>query len=241
MPEKEKANRKVAGRNGADTPESEGEQSAVVTFVVPNNSCGLGEPMFPDGADGASIDQFVVVGGSVAARVRMPMPDADAVAAHLGAHTPWRVDGRFDGVEGETLLTLSLDTAEQFLSELGSGALTVLNVVHDSGEWTFELLFSDYAAVSAFYQNCQDAGLDVTPQTVHDPEESVSNANYGLTPGQRETLLVAFDAGYFDIPRGTDLNALGAEFGVSDSAVSQRLRRGIRSVLERTLWDSERL
>ena len=52
-----------------------------------------------------------------------------------------------------------------------------------------------------------------------------------LSPKQREALTVALDRGYFDVPRHVTLAAVGAELGVSDTAASQRIRRGCRELV----------
>jgi hypothetical protein len=52
-----------------------------------------------------------------------------------------------------------------------------------------------------------------------------------LTPKQREALAVAIDRGYFDVPRRATLAEVAAELGVSDTATSQRIRRGCRELV----------
>ena len=52
-----------------------------------------------------------------------------------------------------------------------------------------------------------------------------------LTPKQREALAVAIDRGYFDVPRRATLAEVAAELGVSDTAASQRIRRGCRELV----------
>lgn len=47
----------------------------------------------------------------------------------------------------------------------------------------------------------------------------------GLTTRQRETLRLAADRCYFEIPRRATLADLADELGVSDQAISERLRR----------------
>lgn len=51
-----------------------------------------------------------------------------------------------------------------------------------------------------------------------------------LSPKQREALAVALDLGYFDVPRRATLADVAEELGVSDSAASQRIRRGCREL-----------
>jgi hypothetical protein len=52
-----------------------------------------------------------------------------------------------------------------------------------------------------------------------------------LTPKQREALCRASENGYFRVPRETTLGTLGGTLGVSTTAASQRIRRGIDTLL----------
>lgn len=58
-----------------------------------------------------------------------------------------------------------------------------------------------------------------------------------LTPKQRRSLRMAFDAGYYDDPRGVTLEALANEIGVSTSAFASRLRNAERNLLEQVFGD----
>lgn len=56
-----------------------------------------------------------------------------------------------------------------------------------------------------------------------------------LSAVERETLREAVDRGYFTTPRDATLSTLAGEFGVSKTAVSERLRRGERKLFERVV------
>jgi len=49
---------------------------------------------------------------------------------------------------------------------------------------------------------------------------------------QRDALSRAVAAGYFEVPRRTTLVELADELDISDTAVSQRIRRGMANVLQ---------
>ncbi len=57
-----------------------------------------------------------------------------------------------------------------------------------------------------------------------------------VTPKQREAVTVAIETGYYDRPRGADLEELAERLGVSKSAVSQRLN-AVEATLVRSLAD----
>lgn len=47
--------------------------------------------------------------------------------------------------------------------------------------------------------------------------------------------MLAYREGYYEDPRGTDLEALAARLDITRQALSARLRRGYRNLLERTV------
>jgi len=61
-----------------------------------------------------------------------------------------------------------------------------------------------------------------------------------LTDDRREALEAALEEGYFEVPRRIDLVELADQLDISDSALSQRLRRGITTVLADHVPDSNR-
>ncbi|MEM4781928.1 MAG: helix-turn-helix domain-containing protein [Halalkalicoccus sp.] len=56
-----------------------------------------------------------------------------------------------------------------------------------------------------------------------------------LSTTERETLSVAVERGYFETPRAETLSSLGDRFGISDTAVSNNLRRAERKLLGRVV------
>lgn len=52
-----------------------------------------------------------------------------------------------------------------------------------------------------------------------------------LKSKERDVLLTALDVGYFDVPRRGTLVDLAEELQMSDSEVSEHLRRGVATVL----------
>ena len=101
--------------------------------------------------------------------------------------------------------------------------------------WEFELRFPDHDALSAFQEYCSDAHITLDVGRIYNPTQPGSGPWYGLTPEQKETLVKAVEGGYYSIPRQMSTNDLADEFGVSDQAVTERLRRAIISLVENTL------
>jgi predicted DNA binding protein len=56
-----------------------------------------------------------------------------------------------------------------------------------------------------------------------------------MTADQQEAILKAYERGYFEVPRNTTISELSEVFEISDNAYSQRLRRGLSSLIFETM------
>lgn len=97
--------------------------------------------------------------------------------------------------------------------------------------WEFRLQCPDHERLSQFRQTCVDNDVDVRVDRVYRPTSDDPDP-VGLTTEQREALVLARREGYFDVPRGITLEELGTMLGISRQAVSNRLRRGTRHLVD---------
>ncbi|MFC6962825.1 helix-turn-helix domain-containing protein [Halocatena marina] len=109
-----------------------------------------------------------------------------------------------------------------------------LIVEHATGtgeEWVFQLRAPDQAALDAFHEEPRLTDLPLTIQrVVHRPAGSDKTTNT-ITPKQHEAVLLAFERGYFQVPRETSLTKLADELGISRQSFSRRLHRGLHGIL----------
>jgi len=110
----------------------------------------------------------------------------------------------------------------------------VLEATGDADGWTLLASFPDLDRLSAF--QAELAGHESDLVRMYDPQAS-DDPDTGLTERQRETLATAYREGYFDIPRKVTLVDLAARLGVSDQAISERLRRGEAKLVRERLFD----
>jgi predicted DNA binding protein len=108
---------------------------------------------------------------------------------------------------------------------------TVISAAADDA-WTLELRFPDQGAAARFYTEYDDADHPITIRRSGRHAVARGVSDDALTPKQGEALGRALDAGYFDVPRRTTTNELADELSVSDTAGSERLRRGISILLQ---------
>ena len=93
--------------------------------------------------------------------------------------------------------------------------------------WDFELRFPDHDSLSRYQTCCENSHISVEVVRVYNPTDPGVGPWYGLSEPQRDALLLAVQMGYYDIPRECSTKDLAAELGISDQAVTERLRRAI--------------
>ena len=103
--------------------------------------------------------------------------------------------------------------------------------------WHRRVRFPDRDALARFHDFCKGQDVSFTLHRLYRPS-ATEDDDLGLTDEQRRTLQVAFQEGYFEVPRATGLAEIGEELGVSAQSVSERLRRGIRRTLAATVCEN---
>jgi hypothetical protein len=105
--------------------------------------------------------------------------------------------------------------------------------------WTVQMRFPDEESFSAFRDACRQTRLNVSVEEIHEHETAPHAEAYGISGPQREILLLATECGYFEVPRESSLADLAEELDVSSQAASERLRRGLDSLVEHALLTPE--
>jgi predicted DNA binding protein len=105
------------------------------------------------------------------------------------------------------------------------------------GEWKLRLRFAEHGDLRQFSELCHEHGVETDVRGVYNPHPPTGRRR--LTSAQWQALALAHDLGYFDVPRQATLSDLAGELGVSEQAVSQRLRRATRALVDGLLFDGE--
>lgn len=210
--------------------------TVIADLSVPSEGFVLGETMQAVSAEHIEIEQLVPLNGVTLPYFWLEKADADASETALDEESAVRTVTQVDELDDRVLLRIDwTEDVDSFLENLVDYEAAVLEAVGDHDEWQFQLRFPSYEVLSTFYRACIEDGLAMELQRVHTPVEAASRSRYGLTANQRETLTRAYEDGYYSVPRKTSIRKLGEELGISDSAVSQRLRRGEGSLIAATL------
>lgn len=113
--------------------------------------------------------------------------------------------------------------------------ITIVETVGTKDHWRFEVRSQDRETFSEFQDIFEQEGIPITLHRLYDLDDLIEDGHRSLTPEQRETLLRAYQDGYFDTPRRITQGELGDHFGVSRRAISERLRRGTRNLIGASL------
>ncbi|WP_265108123.1 helix-turn-helix domain-containing protein [Halosolutus halophilus] len=104
-----------------------------------------------------------------------------------------------------------------------------------NGRWEIEMRFPDRDTFSSYHAFLKAEGVTVELRRLADgprPDRHDGDERATLTDSQREALRIAHEHGFFEVPRETELSAIADALGISDQAVSERLRRGQARLIE---------
>jgi len=152
-------------------------------------------------------------------------------------------------VEAFELIDRTEDTALYYIqhtprTRLISGIVTDENgfLVHTEtkdGGWLVHLLLPDRSALNSIweYAIANDIALDIIE--IYSNGDASGQSSYGLTDEQRTALRLAFSEGYFNEPRDISLSEVADRMDLSSTAMSGRLRRGMRNLIAATIADRD--
>lgn len=103
--------------------------------------------------------------------------------------------------------------------------------------WRVRIRTTDRASVRQFFAFCEDHDITCRLERVFEATDPVDEGPPPLEADDEAVLAAAYDAGYFAVPRETDLATLAEHFDVSESTMSARLRRALSHALQRVLPD----
>lgn len=111
---------------------------------------------------------------------------------------------------------------------------TITHADRSADGWHLQVVFPDREVLSQAYDAAHEAGYQFDVDAIYNTEDP-RNLQQGLTDEQRDTMVAAFEAGYFEIPREVTLTEFAEEQNSSHQAISEQLRRAMRHLVESTL------
>jgi predicted DNA binding protein len=148
-------------------------------------------------------------------------------STEMGDQRIYRVGLVAPGGETTKLYSILTETASLVLSATAT---------HEG--WYCHFGFPDRSALDHFFEACRER--DVEYEILRVTEELNASAEpFGLTDPQREALVAALECGFFEVPRECTLEDLGDRLDISGTATSMRLRRGTKTLVERTVYPDD--
>lgn len=125
-------------------------------------------------------------------------------------------------------------------TKLISSAVTDVNgfLLHTETKgngWNVHLLLPDREALKTIWDYARDHDITLDIVELYGNDDTDGRSSYGLTDEQESALKIAYESGYFDEPRDSTLSEVATDMGLSSTAMSGRLRRGMRNLVRATL------
>jgi predicted DNA binding protein len=136
---------------------------------------------------------------------------------------------------GRLYRTVWNHTARGLMDGMAQANATALRGTGTEDGWIFELRFSDRRDIRNFHSYCVENEIPIRLRRIYTLAERMNGEEYGLTDTQRDTLITAYEQGYFDDPQGVTQEELAERFGVSQRAISKRIQRGNLNLIKNTL------
>ena len=152
-----------------------------------------------------------------------------------------RTIGGFERVietrDGEAIYSFEYTDEAKILSPVISAANgVILDMENDGSAWILTVWMPDRTDLGHLWDYAQENGIDIDLLRVNE-YASLGKTDAGLTDSQRDALLVALEAGYFEEPRNASLGEVAADLDISQPAASGLLRRGIKRLVISSLLD----
>lgn len=161
--------------------------------------------------------------------------DHDAIEASMAADETISAPERVATFENRAIYRVTLETDREIVpGRCGERGLFVFTVTSGTRGWVLRVHAPNRETLIDFRKYCYHRGVSFRMTQLHD-SSATDDGTYALTEQQHEILAMAYFGGYYDIPREITQDDLAERLGISDSAVSQRLRRAVAELIAATI------
>ncbi|MDR5656389.1 helix-turn-helix domain-containing protein [Halodesulfurarchaeum sp. HSR-GB] len=186
------------------------------------------------------VESMVPLGESIIPYIWIYEPHRDGFEAAVKNHPSVESFEVQEVHDDRTLYALEWRASRDLVIKgIREGGAQLLEATGTGHNWRFELRFPSHDALSDFQDYCLSADIEMEVIRIYNPTKPDTGPWYGLSVPQREALMLAFREGYFDIPRQISTKELGNRLGISDQAVTERLRRGTSTLLAHSVMIEE--
>jgi predicted DNA binding protein len=214
--------------------------SVIAEVRVSPDDFELGQIFDIDGGSAIELESLVPSGAVTVPLFWVYEPIQDGFLDSVRRYPTVNSVAAVDVYEDRTLFKLDWDASQDHLFQCiidHEGQL--LSATGTADGWDFEIRFATHEGLSLCQTCCTDAHISLEVISVFNPTDPGGGPWYGLSEPQREALLLAVQQGYYDIPRGCTTEELADELGISDQAVTERLRRAVGTFTRHALLTPE--
>lgn len=212
--------------------------SVIAEFRVPASDFELGRILSVEGGSTIELETLVPLGGSTVPLFWVHNSTRTLFLDAVRDHAPVADAAEVDSFDDRSLFTLDWNADQDSLvAAIRNTDGRILSAVGTADTWRVEARFSTRDELSAFAERCEEAGIRLETDRIYNPTTGDAGPWYGLTEPQREALLLATRRGYYDIPRECTTLEVAEELGISDQAVTERLRRAIATFVTHAFLD----
>lgn len=207
--------------------------SIIVEFSIPADEFVLGQLLTVNDGMWIEMERLVPTESNYLPFFWASGGDQGAFEREVRRHDDVNEISLMDSLDGESLYEIDWDrTPEDLTRGIRDNDGVVLQAVGEQ-RWEFSVRFREAASVSDFHGHLASNDHPVTIERAGPLDHRDNSSPRGkLTAKQLEAVELAVERGYFDTPRGATLGDLADHLGISEQAVSVRLRRGIRVVMD---------
>ena len=213
--------------------------SVMLEFTLQNDQFSLGEALSGTPDMDIELERIVPVYGDNMPFLWVSGQDFERFEQHVTQHPYVKELIVIDRVEDNTLYRGKWDGEDKLIRGIVEAEATILEAHTENDHWRFQLRLRDHDVLSAFYNYCTDHDIAIhILRTFTLTERTRSVKDFGLSPEQREALIMGVKMGYFETPSEASLSDLADQLDITQQAVSNRIRRGVHQVLRETLIPS---
>lgn len=210
--------------------------SVILEFSIPGQEFTLGQVLAGPPAMHCELERIVPTGDMVMPFVWATGTDHEAFAESARKHDSVKELLTLDTVGESALYRIEWTVEPIDLIEGIASADAALLEAFGNETWEFRLRFSDHDGLSRFHNYVIEHDIPCHIERTYTLMETTKSGDRsGLSPEQREALLLALERGYFETPSEAVLDDIADELNITRQALSDRIRRGNEQVLREAL------
>lgn len=210
------------------------QPTVIVDIAVPGEALSIGRPFAKYPHVELTLEQISQTADENVALVWVAADEASALQEALREDSLSKRVEALTEIGGRTLLEIRL-TAEldAICSTVADANAEVISGERSATEWELRLHFRTREQFGAFRAASRKLGLPIRIRRIFNP--TWPTEENPLTEEQTDALATAWKNGYFEVPRRCSLQEVAAELNISDNSASQRIRRGLSTLVGTTV------